>query len=57
MNRHLTKYMNDLFKGKNQLAAELKDKEIISLKEELKLLQVHIINAITTHDTIFCTLL
>ncbi|XP_067291831.1 coiled-coil domain-containing protein 73-like [Pseudorasbora parva] len=27
-------------KGKNQLAAELKDKEIISLKEELKLLQV-----------------
>ncbi|ROL51600.1 Coiled-coil domain-containing protein 73 [Anabarilius grahami] len=26
-------------KGKNQLAAELKDKEIISLKEELKLLQ------------------
>jgi len=57
MNRHLTKYTNDLFKGKNQLAAELKDKEIISLKEELKLLQVHIINAITTHDTIFCTLL
>ncbi|XP_056106894.1 coiled-coil domain-containing protein 73-like [Rhinichthys klamathensis goyatoka] len=27
-------------KGKNQLAAELKDKEIISLKEELKLLQL-----------------
>ncbi|CAM4734400.1 unnamed protein product [Leuciscus chuanchicus] len=27
-------------KGKNQLAAELRDKEIISLKEELKLLQL-----------------